>query len=316
MRDVATPRLRVLTHLPRGLLARVEADLPEVELVEIPGSGPLPEDARGEVLLTFTWGSDNMQEVLARGVRWVHCYGTGVDGFPQHALGDRTLTCSRGASAVPIAEWVLAAMLAAEKNLPDAWITAPPERWNWAKLGGLAGRTLGILGLGSIGCEVARRALAFDMRVRGLRRSAAPSPLPGVELAGDLGELVACADHLVVAAPATRETKALVGRAALAHARPGLHLVNIARGDLVDQDALREALDDGRVRLATLDVCEPEPLPEGHWLYTHPRVRLSPHISWSAPGALERLLVPFLENLRRRLAGEPLQGVVDLAAGY
>jgi len=313
---VTEARLRVLTHLPRALLARVEAELPEVELIEIPTRGPLPEDARGEVLLTFTWGSHNMADALARGVRWVHCYGTGVDGFPQQALEGRTLTCSRGASAVPIAEWVLAAMLAAEKNLPAAWIHAPPPRWNWAELGGLAGRTLGILGLGSIGAEVAKRALAFDMRVRGLRRRAAPSPLPQVELARDLGDLIGSADHLVVAAPATRETRGLVGRAALAHARPGLHLVNIARGDLVDQDALREALDDGRVRLATLDVCEPEPLPEGHWLYAHPRVRLSPHISWSAPGALERLLVPFLENLRRRLAGEPLLGEVDVAAGY
>lgn len=306
----------MLTHLPRALLARVEQELPEVELVEIPTRGALPDAAQGEVLLTFTWGSDNIGEALARGVRWVHCYGTGVDGFPQEILGERVLTCSRGASAVPIAEWVLAAMLAAEKNLPDAWVKAAPARWNWAELGGLAGRSVGILGLGSIGREVAKRALAFEMRVRGLRRSAAPSPLPGVELVRDLGELVVSADHLVVAAPATHETRHLVGRAALAQAKPGLHLVNISRGDLVDQEALREALDDGRVRLATLDVCEPEPLPEGHWLYAHPRVRLSPHISWSMPGALDRLLTPFLENLRRRLAGEPLQGQVDLAAGY
>ena len=87
-------------------------------------------------------------------------------------------------------------------------------------------------------------------------------------------------------------------------------------GSLVDQDALREALDDGRVARASLDVVEPEPLPAGHWLYEHPKVRLSPHISWSAPGAIERLFATFDENLRRWRAGEPLLGAVDLARGY
>jgi phosphoglycerate dehydrogenase-like enzyme len=92
--------------------------------------------------------------------------------------------------------------------------------------------------------------------------------------------------------------------------------VNVSRGSLVDQEALREALDEGRVARASLDVCDPEPLPAGHWLYSHPRVRLSPHISWSAPGALERLFATFAENLRRYRDGRPLEGRVDLERGY
>ena len=96
----------------------------------------------------------------------------------------------------------------------------------------------------------------------------------------------------------------------------GAHLVNVARGGIVDQEALREALGDGRVARASLDAVEPEPLPEGHWLYTHPRVRLSPHISWSAPEAMPRLFATFRENLRRYRAGEPLEGRVDLERGY
>jgi phosphoglycerate dehydrogenase-like enzyme len=120
----------------------------------------------------------------------------------------------------------------------------------------------------------------------------------------------------VIAAPATRDTHHVIGRTALARVKRGVHLVNIARGGLVDQDALRGALDDGRVRLASLDTVDPEPLPAGHWLFTHPRVRLSPHCSWSAPGALDRLLDTFLENLARWLAAEPLQGTVDVELGY
>jgi len=308
--------LRVLTHVPVQLLARVQQGFPEVELVPVPMQGPPAAEIRGEVLLTHAAGSPNLSEVLARGVRWVHAYGTGVNAFPFQALGDRPLTCSRGASAIPIAEWVLAVLLAAEKRLPETWVTQPPKHWSIAALGGLFGRTLGLIGLGGIAQSVAVRALPFGMRVRALRRSRAPSPLPGVEVVRDLAELVASADHLVIAAPATPETRHLIDEAALSRVKPGLHLVNVSRGELVDQDALRLALDDGRVGLASLDVVHPEPLPAGHWLYSHPRVRLSPHVSWSMPGSFDLLIEPFLENLRRYRAGEPLQYQVDVERGY
>jgi phosphoglycerate dehydrogenase-like enzyme len=127
---------------------------------------------------------------------------------------------------------------------------------------------------------------------------------------------VAVADHLVIAAPATPATRHLLGAPVFAAVKPGLHLVNVSRGALVDQEALRAALDAGRVAMASLDAVEPEPLPDGHWLYGHPRVRLSPHVSWSMPGAAEVLLAPFIDNLRRYRAGRPLTGVVDLQAGY
>jgi phosphoglycerate dehydrogenase-like enzyme len=98
--------------------------------------------------------------------------------------------------------------------------------------------------------------------------------------------------------------------------KPGVHLVNIARGALVDQDALRDALDDGRVAMATLDTVEPEPLPEGHWLYAHPKVRLSAHVSWASPAGIDRTLEIFIENLRRYANKEPLLHHVDADEGY
>jgi phosphoglycerate dehydrogenase-like enzyme len=308
--------LRILSHLPLALLARVRDAHPDAEIALVPDRGAPAPGVEGEVLLTLAWGSPNLAQVLERGVRWVHAYGTGVDAFPFGALGSRPLTCSRGASAVPIAEWVLATMLCAEKKLPASWIGEPPAHWSVASLGGLHGRELGLLGLGGIGLAVASRALAFGMRVRALRRTDRPSPLPGIERAETLEDLVASADHLVLAAPTTGETRGLIGDAALACAKPGVHLVNVARGALVDQEALRRALDDGRVGLASLDCVDPEPLPAGHWLYAHPRVRLSPHVSWSGPGAFDRLIEPFLENLRRYRSGEPLAFVVDVERGY
>ncbi len=306
---------RVLTHVRGDVADQVRAAVPEIELIEIPGDGELEPGVEGEVLFTIPWDLPNLEHVLGRGVRWIHTLGTGVDRFPLALVGDRTLTCSRGASAVPIAEWVLAQMLAYEKHLPEAWITEGPDQWHTAQLGGLAGRTLGLVGLGGIGAAVASRAVPFGMRVLGLRRSPQPPP-PGVERAEDLDEVLAVTDHLVLTAPGTTETRHLMNAAAFAKVKPGVHLVNIARGSLVDQDALRDALDASQVAMASLDAVDPEPLPAGHWMYEHPRVRLSPHISWSMPGASDVLVTTFIENLRRYLAGEPLEGVVDVAAGY
>jgi phosphoglycerate dehydrogenase-like enzyme len=308
--------LRVLSHLPRASVEALAGPLPGVEILHVPTEGEPPAELRGEVLLTFAWGSPNLALLADRGVRWIHTIGTGVDRFPLAAVGNRVLTCSRGASAIPIAEWTLAMLLAFEKRLPESWIAAPPERWNQAELGGLHGRTLGLVGLGGIGAAVATRALAFAMRVLGLRRSPGPSPIAGVEVATDLAALLAASDHVAIAASATPETYHLFGRETFARMKPGVHLVNVSRGSLVDQEALREALDAGHIARASLDVCDPEPLPEGHWLYSHPRVRLSPHISWSAPGALERLFATFAENLRRWREGLPLEGRVDIERGY
>jgi len=175
---------------------------------------------------------------------------------------------------------------------------------------------LGLVGLGGIGAAVAERALPFGMRVVARRRRDVPSPVPGVEQVRSLEHLLGMADHLVLTAPSTPETHHLLDAAAFEGVKPGVHIVNIARGALIDQDALRVALDDRRVSIASLDAVDPEPLPEGHWMYSHPQVHLSPHISWSMPGASDLLVETFVENLRRYRAGEPLEGVVDVDAGY
>jgi phosphoglycerate dehydrogenase-like enzyme len=268
-----------------------------------------------EVLATMPTRRDQLAPLLTERVRWVHVLGTGVDGFPFDLLGDRTLTCSRGASAVAISEFVLAAMLAFEKQLPAVWIDSPPAGWGAAALGGLAGRSVGLIGLGAIGSAVAKRALAFDMIVRAFRRSGAQGPA-GVTVMSDLHEMLSDSDHVVIAAPATPATRHLVDAAALSAMRDGVHLVNIARGSIVDQGALIESLDAGKVRLATLDVVEPEPLPAGHLLYSHPKVRLSPHVSWSGPGTGPTTFRLFAENLQRYAAGQALGDVVDVDEGY
>jgi phosphoglycerate dehydrogenase-like enzyme len=309
--------MNVLHEIRGALAARVTESMPDVQMISVAAGAKPPAGTEAEVLLTYPWASANLAKLLGHGVRWIHTLGTGVDAFPFQLLNGQTVTCSRGASAIPISEWAMAVMLAFEKQLPESWIrTPPPGGRARPALGALYGRSLGLIGFGGIGVEIARRALPFGMRVRALRRSAAPSDVAGVEIVPTLTDLVATSDHIVIAAPSTPATRHLFNRATFAAVKRGAHLVNVARGALIDQDALREALDDGRIAIASLDAVDPEPLPEGHWMYTHPHVRLSPHISWNMPGAADLLIDAFVENLRRYRAGEPLLGVVDVAAGY
>jgi phosphoglycerate dehydrogenase-like enzyme len=283
-----------------------------------------PEDGAGddpEILATLSVvgeSEDGIASALLPSVRWVHILGAGIDAFPLDRLGDRLLTCSKGATSVPIAEYVLAVMLAFEKRLPEEWLTEPPPAWNVPQggpLGGLAGATLGLVGVGAIGTEVAKRALAFEMRVLAHRRSSSPMPIPGIE-AASFEQVLAEADHLVVTAPSTPETYHLIGDEALQQVKPGVHVVNIARGPLVDSEALLRALDDGRVARASLDVAEGEPLAAGHPFYDHPGIRLTPHSSNSSSRTANRTVQIFTENLARWRAGQPLEGVVDPAVGY
>ena len=296
-----------------AILVGLRGSMPGSEFV---AAGGHAADDRAEVLVTLNDERVAIEGALADGIRWVHVLGAGVDGFPLDALAGRTVTCSKGASAPAIAEFVLASMLAFEKRLPETWVREPPAEWNVATLGSLDGKTLGVVGLGAIGSAVAKRALAFDMEVLGLRRTDRPSHIPGVTVGPDLDELLARSDHLVLAAPATASTARLLDEATLGKVKPGVHVVNISRGSLIDQDALLTALDDGRVALASLDVVDPEPLPAGHPLYAHPRVHLSPHVSWSSPQTIVRTFEIFADNLTRYRNGAPLRGHVDLEAGY
>jgi len=308
--------LRILNMWGSDLGADIAAVAPDAEVVTVPSAEDYGDGLRGDAMFATWFEHPIFDDLDATGLDWVHLPGTGIDKVPRRILEGRTVTCSRGVSAIPISEFVLASMLAFEKDFPSVWLQEPPEHWNFAALGELAGKTLGLVGLGGIGTAVARRALAFDMRVRALRRNPGRSDVEGVETAVDLPDLLATADHLVLAAPATAATSNLIDADALTHVKPGVHLVNIARGSLVDQAALRVALDDGRVACASLDTVDPEPLPAGHWMYDHPKVRLSAHVSWSSPRAFDRIRASFLENLGRYVAGEPLHGVVDPDEGY
>jgi phosphoglycerate dehydrogenase-like enzyme len=310
--------VRVLNQMGDAVVERIHARGLDVEIVPVTPGDP-PAGVQADVFFGGYGGWDaTLPWLHAAGVRWVQLSGTGADKVPPAVYDGRIVTCARGASAGPISEFVVGAILAYAKRFPDVWLHEPPRHWNFPStpMDVVDGATVGIVGFGGIGQAVARRALPFGMRVVALRRTDAPSPVDGVEMMPSLDDVLAVADHVVISAPLTPRTTHLFDRDAFAKVKPGVHIVNIARGGLVDQDALREALDDGRVAMATLDTVDPEPLPAGHWMYEHPKVRLSAHVSWYTPVLIAQAIDQFVDNLARFVAGEPVRDVVDPTEGY
>lgn len=249
-------------------------------------------------------------------VQLVQLASAGTDDYPPWLFEAPAVASAAGTTAVPIAEYVLAVMLAHAKRL-DAITLKPGADWPDRQmfinqpLGLLSGRTLGLVGLGHIAREVGRLAHAFGMTIIAARGSAAPSPDAWISIMA-IDDVVARADHLVLAAPITPATRHLLNAAQLARMHAHAHIINVGRGGLIDQAALLAALDSGRL-WASLDVTDPEPLPAGHPLIGHPRVRVTPHVSWSNPGINRAILLRLAENIARLAAGQPLLGQV--AAG-
>ena len=267
------------------------------------------------------------QFARCRKLRWIHSPMAGVTPllFPELVSSRVILTNASTVHSVPVAEHTLALLLALARRLPDSFRYQAEHRWgrddSWQP--GrvpfeLQGKTLGLVGLGTIGRELIARVRPLGMRVLATKRD----PSHGGEIADrvyaahELTALLAEADFLVLAAPDTPETRHLIGRSELARMKPGAYLINVSRGTLVDTEALLEALATGRIAGAALDVTDPEPLPPDHPLWKLPNVLITPHLGGASSLFWQRESTLLRENLRRYLAGEPLQNLVDKKRGY
>jgi phosphoglycerate dehydrogenase-like enzyme len=286
----------------------------------------LPET---EVLCSFSV-PNNWRE-LAPNLRWLQYPGAGVDGLRDSGLLDPessvVVTTATGIHAITISEYVFGSMLMFNWNWPQMVRLQDSHLWarstGWYGLGGreLAGQTLGIVGMGKIGRRIAQLGRAFGMRVLGIRRSFAGENVSDPDLdqaypPERLHELLGQSDYVVLAVPLTAETEHLIGEAELKAMKPNTYLVNIARGRVIDEQALIQALRDGWIGGAGLDVAEVEPLPSNSPLYGMPNVILTPHIAGVSVHYERRLAELFAENLRRYRASEPLLNRYDPARGY
>ncbi|WP_130293871.1 D-2-hydroxyacid dehydrogenase [Pseudonocardia sediminis] len=270
-----------------------------------------------DVLLTWNFLSDAVRPAWAtggEGVRWVHTASAGVDrvAFPELLASDTTLTNSRGVFDVPMAEYVLGAILAFAKDLPTSLRLQDAGTWRHRETEPIAGRTAVVVGSGPIGHAITSLLRAAGLRVELVGRTARD----GVHAFDALDGLLPEADFLVLAAPLTDQTRGLLHRGSIARMRDTARVVNVGRGPLIVQDDLVDALAAGRIAGAALDVFETEPLPADSPLWAMGNVIVSPHMSGDIVGWRDALVDLFAENLALFRDGRELRNVVDKARGY
>ncbi len=293
-----------------ALAAAVEGVSPRVRAHRVrPGEGPPSGEAAGaQVWVPQAGGpapSDAEFAAALPRLRLVQLLSAGAERFVGRLPEGVVLCNARGAHTPSTAEWAVAATLAAQRGLPDLVREQDAGRWTPRTYSSLVGARVLVVGAGDIGRRVGRMMAGFDVELTYVARTARD----GVHGTDELPRLLPEADVVVVVVPVTEETTGLVDAAFLAAMRDGALLVNAARGVVVDTGALLAELTAGRLR-AALDVTEPEPLPEGHPLWSAPGLLLTPHVGGAVPDTSARAEAAVLDQLRRVLAGEPLVNVV------
>jgi D-3-phosphoglycerate dehydrogenase len=279
-----------------------------VKAVEAGGGRPVGLDEAEGVI--WHGGPDDLPE-LPSSVRWVQLPAAGVEKWVDRvtATPDVEFTSAGGAYATQVAEHALGLLLAGVRGMA---YYARAKTWDPVSERVLEGSTVAIIGAGGIGRELIAMLEPHDVEIVAVTRSGRDGTIP----VDRLGEVWGSADHFVIAAPATDDTKHLVGESELAAMKPHSWIVNIARGSLIDTDALVRALADERIGGAALDVTDPEPLPDGHPLWDSPRALITPHVA-NPPATMDRDLAKRVqENVRRFAAGEELLAPVKSDRGY
>lgn len=339
-----TDRIVLITApLPAGGLERLQRQWPELrfELRSPREKETISDELWRNVEVLYMWFATYLPKPeQAPHLRWVQLYSAGADYLAHRSLYQTqvTFTTTSGIHAIPIAEYVMTMILSWFRRLPtllklQAQQHWPPgaERWTQLMPEEVHQKTIGIVGYGSIGRQVARLAQAFDMRVLAMQRGSDHRDR-GYQIAnvGDpdgilperyfspaaLHEMLAACDVVVSAVPLTSSTREMFDAAAFRAMKSSAFLVNIARGGVCNEGDLIAALEERQIAGAALDVFEQEPLPAGSPLWRLPNVLISPHVSGLTTHYDERALALFSENLRRYLSSEPLFNVVDKTLGY
>ncbi len=255
----------------------------------------------------------------AHRLRWVQMISAGLD--PLMPYRDRLQHCivtnARGMHSCQMADYAMAAMVMLQWDFKRVLRDQAARNWRREPKAPLSGQTVGVIGLGAIGGEIARRARGASMTVIGVSRSG--KPVQGVDVVHPrerLAEVLPLCDFVVLVVPSTDETQAIIDAAALRRMKPNAFLINFARGSVVDEAALIEALRDRRLAGAALDVFATEPLPADSPLWTMDQVIITPHIAGMSSDYEARFAAAFAANLSRFQRGEPLHNTVDLVRGY
>jgi phosphoglycerate dehydrogenase-like enzyme len=288
-----------------------------LEAVRAGGAEPVSDASKAEAIVWLDHDPAELRPVLTDRVRWVQLPWAGVEQWMSAGVIDdeRLWTCASEAYGDSVAEHVVALMLAGRRRIHAA---ARATSWDTSNGGQpLFGATIVVVGTGSIGKGVARLLGPWAMTFVGVSRSGRPvDGFTRVVPVGELRSVLPDADVVVVAAPSTPDTAGLIGAAELDAMAEDAWLVNVARGALIDTDALVAALAAGSIAGAALDVTDPEPLPDGHPLWELDNVLITPHVATPPEAERRHFAARVKENVRRLAAGEELEGLIDPEGGY
>lgn len=295
-------------------------ELAEVRLTKADGLAKAMDGA--DVLYQWHSFSPALREnwASASSLQWIHVSAAGVSQllFDELIRSDVTYTNSRGVLSRAIAEFALGFVLDMAKDTQGSFRLQQQQRWQHRVTRKIQGQSALVVGTGSIGCEIARLFRAVGMQVSGAGRTSRPGgeDFDWIHSSEDLASVVHDYDYIVLAAPLTADTRGMVDAKVLGAMNSSARLINVGRGQLVDTEALTEALASGALAGAALDVVHPEPLSEGHALWDMDNVIITPHMSGDTEEYLHDLGKLFVENLKHYCNREPLQNVVDKSLGF
>lgn len=313
-----------LSHLNDEQVQRIEAVAPGVKVRvarnEKEAWDDLPE---AEIVASLGWEFSRDAFVRAPKLQWIHSLSAGVDAlfYPEFIESEVYLTNSRGVYDIPVAEHAFALLTSLTRGIDRFHKNQMEHKWVRCPITEMDGQTIGIIGLGSIGREIARKAkLAYNMKVIATKKRLGDA-VPNVDVllpASELDALLRESDFVVVAAALTEETTGLIGERELKLMKPTAYIVNIARGRIIEGTAILKALREGWIAGAGLDVTDPEPLPSDSELYDAPNLFITPHVAAQAPNEkhTERSLKVFISNLKSYLKGEQMPTYVDKIRRY
>ncbi len=312
---------------PDWFSERLRADFPDFEVVRLKQLAELDREiVDAEIAMTVMLRPEQFR--AAKKLRWVHSSAAAIHQllFPELVNSDVLLTNGRDVHGPAVAEQAMGMIFALAKRIPQDVRFQQQRVWGqmtiWREYSGpqeLAGLTLGIVGLGAIGRNLARHAACFGMKVVATREhTELPKPefVEQVFSTSQLNKMLAISDYVVIAAPVTPSTEAMIGREQIAAMRASAFLLNVSRGALVDESALIQALRENKIAGAGLDVFQKEPLPADSPLWDMENVLITPHTAGMNAKMWEQQYDLFSQNIRRYLAGQPLLALVDKKAGY
>jgi len=320
-------KILVSFDLPNDCLEKIRKCSPSVDIVQSESRDEalrLVEDA--DVLFAGFFSKELF--LAAKRLKWIQAWGAGVDRLliPEVIESQVIVTNAGGVHPTPISEHVVGLMLCLCRKLHLFIRNQMQRKWERFESGALAerveelsGKTVGIVGLGRIGREIAKKARCLGMRVVATKRNTARSASPNVDQLfsiSDLNSLLAESDFAVLSLPLTKETQGMIGEAQLKNMKRTAYLINVSRGSIVQENMLIKALKRGWIAGAGLDTFEDEPLPEASELWALKNVIITPHVAGQTPYYMERLTGIFCENLNRLIHKRPLINVVDKTLGY